>query len=115
MMPSSISTTKRKNVPMIYAASNKATSNEETNCLAGPCRLVRHETQITYDNEPDYIVLWCSLKSKAVIDMKECPDGKWKKTASGYPIKTDPQESHNRNNQIESHEQNRSNRTAHIF
>ena len=100
---------------MIYAESNKAASKGEVNCLAGPCRLVRYETRVTYDNEPDYIVLWCSLQGNAVIDMKECPDGKWKKTISGFPVKTGPREVHQSNNQIASHEQNRNNGTAHIF
>jgi hypothetical protein len=59
-------------------------------CLAGSCRLARHEAQFTFDNAPGYTVLWCSLHSKAVIDLERCPDGKWEKDSKGYPIKTNP-------------------------
>ena len=106
--------TKRTKVPMSDAVSDQTTSKGMINCLAGPCRLARYETRVTSDNEPDYIILWCAHQGEAVIDMKACPDGKWKKTASGYPVKIDPAAIHNRTIQINPYEQNRSNRTAHI-
>ena len=103
--------TKRTKVPMSDGVRDQTTSKGMINCLAGPCRLARYETRVTSDNEPDYIILWCAHQGEAVIDMKACPDGKWKKTDSGYPVKTDPGVIRN---QMCPYEQNRSNRTAHI-
>ncbi len=70
-------------------SSIKDTAKKEITCLVGPCRLVRHEVQFTYNKEADYTVLWCSLKGKAVVDVEVCPDGKWEKDSKGYPNKTD--------------------------